>query len=252
MAAYTGYSLDTELYGANDSASRKRRVIELLQRLLDAFRSQTHVATVALPPVEDENMRQMTFTFSAIALCAKLARIDGAVTKEEFLSFREVFPMQDSLSDKIRKLFVMACDDGTDYMVHAERIATLFPKGSRILRQLLDRLCVIANADRVIGQAEEIFLRRVALALGFGRIEFSQILRRHVTPAPFNPYQILGISSNISNTGLKEKYRALMQKHHPDRLGLQGASAEVIELANRKVAQINESYHQILRVRGLK
>lgn len=251
MSAFAGYSVESDHIAGLSSADRKRRLIDLLQRILDVFRSHARAGTITQRLTEDDEFRQMAFTFSAIALCAKLARVDGAVTKEEFLAFREVFPMQDHLSAKIRELFVAACDDTTDYLDHAKRIAGLFLKGSPVIMQLFDRLCVIANADHAMSEPELNYLRKVAVALGLTHKQFTDAMRRHLTPHTMNPYAVLGIASNISNEALKRRYHELMRLHHPDRMNA-SASVEMISIANRKVAQINEAYHKILRVRGLK
>ena len=61
-----------------------------------------------------------------------------------------------------------------------------------------------------------------------------------------DPYKILGISHDATDIEVKNAYRALARKYHPDNF----ASDEVSkELANEKMQEINEAYDKILAER---
>ncbi len=210
------------------------------------------------PPVsssvdaEDEGFRQISFTFAVIALCAKLSVVDRPVTREEFLVFRRLFPMQESENGKINRLFVMACEDGTGFEHYATQVALLFPKSKSLYLELLDRLFKIAIADTSL-QAEEVeFLRRVSTLLGISASEFRRMQNLYTSPHSTDPYKILGVAPRISNAGLKEAYRKLIREHHPDVLAANGEADDKVALAGIKLAAINEAYDKIRRKRGLK
>ena len=63
-----------------------------------------------------------------------------------------------------------------------------------------------------------------------------------------NPYKILGISENASDEQIKEVYRELCKKYHPD-LNPDGLSREEAE---DKMAQINAAYDEIIKMRRSK
>ena len=63
---------------------------------------------------------------------------------------------------------------------------------------------------------------------------------------------VLGIGHEDSDADVKAAYRALVREHHPDRLMAQGMPQEFIDVANKKVAAINEAYHRIRRERNMK
>lgn len=201
---------------------------------------------------DDPAFRQVAFTMSVISLSAKLSRVDGKVTMEEFLAFRELFPMQDHLSSKIRDLFMAACDDSISYEHHARQIHLLFPGRERLLAELLDRLFRIAVSDGAINMRERDYLARVNHILGFSKQSFNRMMSRHAAPASVDPYKVMGVTPKASNDELKRTYRRLMREYHPDGLQAYGVSQELVALSQKKVVAINEAYDLIQRKRGIK
>ncbi len=62
-----------------------------------------------------------------------------------------------------------------------------------------------------------------------------------------NPYKVLGISPNATDTEVKNAYRALARKYHPDNYT---ADNPLADLATEKMKEINEAYEQIQRERA--
>ena len=62
-----------------------------------------------------------------------------------------------------------------------------------------------------------------------------------------DPYSILGISPSASDEEVKEAYRALTRKYHPDNYA---DDNPLKDLANEKMQQINEAYDRIQRERA--
>ena len=60
-----------------------------------------------------------------------------------------------------------------------------------------------------------------------------------------NPYEVLGISPTATDDEVKEAYRALAKKYHPDNYGDNPLS----DLAQEKMQEINEAYDTIVRMR---
>ena len=60
-----------------------------------------------------------------------------------------------------------------------------------------------------------------------------------------NPYKVLGVAENASDEQIKETYRELSKKYHPD---LCSDSIPKDE-AERKMAEINAAYDEIIRLR---
>ncbi|MDE0046050.1 MAG: DnaJ domain-containing protein [bacterium] len=66
-----------------------------------------------------------------------------------------------------------------------------------------------------------------------------------------DPYEILGVSAEASDQDVKAAYRKLLRENHPDRVTAQGLPEEFIEVANRKMAEINAAWDRIKKERGL-
>ena len=63
-----------------------------------------------------------------------------------------------------------------------------------------------------------------------------------------NPYEVLGISSNATNEEVRDAYRALARKYHPDNY----ADSPLADMAEEKMKEVNAAYDEILRIRAEK
>jgi curved DNA-binding protein CbpA len=60
-----------------------------------------------------------------------------------------------------------------------------------------------------------------------------------------DPYEVLGISPNATDDEVKNAYRALARKYHPDNY----ANNPLSDLAEEKMQEINDAYDAIVRLR---
>ena len=60
-----------------------------------------------------------------------------------------------------------------------------------------------------------------------------------------DPYKVLGVSPNATDEQVKEAYRALARKYHPDNF----VDNPLSDLAGEKMQEINEAYDEIMKLR---
>lgn len=201
----------------------------------------------------DQQSRQMAFTVAVIALSAKLAKVDGRVTRDEIDAFKRVFSIPPEEMDSVGKLFNEARADATGFEPYADQIARIFARDPAMLEELMGALLHIAHADGEYHPNERDFLARVAAIFGFGPGAFERMETTFIKGKEADdPYQVLGVDKSISDDDLKAEYRRLMREHHPDRMVAEGLPEEMIELANEQVAAINAAYDKICKQRGIK
>ena len=97
--------------------------------------------------------------------------------------------------------------------------------------------------------SEIIKVENVSKSFGMSSSTFSRIRAMHVGGEYSDPYEVLGVSSNASDDEVKNAYRKLIRDNHPDLLIAKGVPQEFIELANKKMSEINTAYEKIEKAR---
>jgi DnaJ-domain-containing protein 1 len=60
-----------------------------------------------------------------------------------------------------------------------------------------------------------------------------------------DPYEIFGVAPSASDEEIKSVYHRKVQECHPDKLIAMGMPAEFVQLANEKLARINDAHDRI-------
>ncbi len=60
-----------------------------------------------------------------------------------------------------------------------------------------------------------------------------------------DPYKVLGISSSATDAEVKEAYREMVKKYHPDK----NSNSPLNELADEKTAEVNSAFDEIMNIR---
>jgi DnaJ like chaperone protein len=191
------------------------------------------------------------FTHALVALAAKLAVVDGQVTKAEYYAFQALFLGGASQADRLRSQFVKHLEDRSTALQFARQILSMTQGNAALHRDLLQRLLSIATADAALNAAEMEMLRAIADVFGVSREEFKSMVAMHMVPAK-SPYAVLGVTSSITDEELRARYMAQVQKMHPDRYLAAGASPETVSLLSDQLAALNAAYQQIRASRAKK
>jgi len=200
---------------------------------------------------DNSAQHQIAFTIGVIALGAKMAKADGVVTSDEIIAFKEVFKVPEGEMQNVSRVFNLAKQDVVGYEAYANQLASLLKGNHKLLEDVLEGLFHIAMADGVFHPNEEQFLADVAQRFGLTRTQFNYVKARHVRAAKSDPYEVLGIASNIDDDTLKKHYRKLVLDNHPDRMIARGVPPEFVSLATKKVAAINAAYQELAKERRI-
>ena len=60
-----------------------------------------------------------------------------------------------------------------------------------------------------------------------------------------NPYEVLGVSPNATESEIKTAYRNLAKKYHPDKY----TNSPLADVAEEKMKEVNEAYDAIMEMR---
>ncbi len=210
------------------------------------------------------------FTNGVIVLGAKMAKVDGKVTRAKIDAFKRAFSIKPADETKIGRIFDQARRSSEGYEPYAFALAQKYSSHPSVLEEILSGLFIIAAADNeTISPAAAAFLKNVAYSFNYGPEDFKRIAARTGVKLPSDEstreaqrgtkndpldesYSILGITSTTSNDDIKSAYRTLIRQHHPDKLIAEGMPPEFIATANEKMKRINVAYDAVCKVRGIK
>jgi DnaJ like chaperone protein len=188
--------------------------------------------------------KSVAFTIGMIALGAKMAKADGAVTSDEVSAFGDVFQVPDGDRAAVQRVFDLAKQDIAGYESYAKQVAALFEPASDMLENVLDGLFHIAKADGAVHEDEISFLAHVAELFGFDSLAFKRISARHVVIED-DPFDILGVTRNMAFEDIRKAHRKLVRELHPDKHVASGMPKELILIATERLARINEAFDRI-------
>ena len=194
--------------------------------------------------------RSIAFTIAVIALGAKMAKADGQVTRDEVTAFREVFHIAAQDEAGAARVFNLARQDVAGYEDYARRIKAMFRGQPETLRDLLEGLFHIAMADGFYHPNEDAFLETVSEIFGLPDADFMALRMRFVPDAPRDPYTVLGVSADMPPAEIRRAYRKLVRENHPDAVMARGLPKEALQLAEKRMADINRAWEEIESTTG--
>lgn len=189
--------------------------------------------------------RSVAFTIAVVGLGAKMAKADGLVRPAEVAAFRQVFQIAPADEPAAARVFNLARQDTAGFDAYARRIAAMFRDQPRVLEDILEGLFHIALADGRYHEGEEGFLHTVAEVFGVPPQAFACIEARHVNGRAPDPWQVLGVPRDAALPAIRARWRELVRANHPDHMIGRGLPPEVVNLANARLSQINDAWHEI-------
>lgn len=189
--------------------------------------------------------RSVAFTIAVISLGAKMAKADGLVKPAEVAAFRQVFQIAPQDEAAAARVFNLARQDVAGFDAYAHRIAEMFRTEPRVLEDVLEGLFHIAMADGRYHDNEAWFLTHVAEIFGISPRAFACIEARHVSGTAPDPWQVLGVEPGADLAQVRARWRDLVRENHPDKMIARGLPVETVNLANSRLAAINQAWEEI-------
>ncbi|MCD6075003.1 MAG: djlA [Rhodospirillales bacterium] len=194
------------------------------------------------------NAHRQSYSVATIVLAAKLAKVDGPVTRKEIDAFKSLFKIAEDEVTDVARIWTAAKRDARGFEAYAHRLGILFAGDRNLQENMMTALIHLALADGAMNELEIRFLERVAMAFGLDRPSLARLRAKIETPAEDDPYTVLGVSPHASEQDVKRAWRRLVRVYHPDAVMASGRSGDLAH-AQQKVAAINNAYETIERER---
>ncbi len=191
---------------------------------------------------------QEIITIGIIILSAKLAKADGQVTTDEIKAFREKFKIPPDFQSDVGKIFNEAKKSTDDFHQYAQQLGMLFRGQPQVLEQIINLLFFIAEADGEISNPEINFIENCAKYFGLNRVQYESIQSIWLDKQS-NPYKILGVSKEASDSEIRNTWIKFNKELHPDQLRSQGVPQELIIKSEDRLSVINQAYDKIKSLR---
>ena len=215
-----------------------------------------------------ERLRRVREQFieATFAVMGALCKADGVVTREEIQVVEQTFTLLRLAPEqkaKAKAAFNRGKAPDFDLDAAVAVFARVAPRGSILFKFFLQLQASVVAADGQVHPAEWAVLQRVARDLGLGDRELAQLealLRATASPAsapnsasPQNrladAYAMLGVSSDASESDVKQAYRKLMRENHPDKIAAKGLPESMRSVAEARSREINAAYDLIKKMR---
>jgi len=118
---------------------------------------------------------QQVFAIALIILTAKLAKVDGHVSKEELIAIKDKLKIPNHEIDQVGKIFNKAKEDSLGYEPYARQIAQIYKNNTVVLDEVINILFYIAEADSNVSNSETAMIKSIAKIFGLSDSQFEGI-----------------------------------------------------------------------------
>ncbi|WP_419764912.1 MAG: TerB family tellurite resistance protein [Arcobacter sp.] len=203
-----------------------------------------------------------------VALMAKVAKADGAVCeleaemlKHTFNDISSHFENSDEIREKLKNIYTQEKKGFDNTLELSQKLLKLTKREYQKRVKILEYLLNLAFIDKSFSDAEQMICEDIANALEIKTNDFNQMVnafknfyasqaQNHETTLE-QAYEILESNKEDDDKTIKNNYRKLVKKHHPDIISGQGASQNIIDEATTKLQEINEAYELIKKSRKI-
>jgi len=189
------------------------------------------------------------FNSALLVLSAAVMKADGKLMKSELEYIRNYFTKafgQAIAAEQIGLLKELLKQD-IDVKAVSEQIRIVLEHPMRL--QLLHYLFGIAKSDGAVEESELELITRISNYMRISEKDFESIQAMFVKDTN-SAYKILEIEPTATDDEVKNAFRRMARKYHPDKL--RDLGEEHVKKAQEKFVKVTESYEAIKKKRGIK
>ena len=195
---------------------------------------------------------QAAYFISLFSILGKLAKIDGAVTRDEIVVV-ENFIKSLHMADREKQFARQVFNEAKNSRYSIEDFAIQLYKATRhqpaVLLSFFNLLFQIVAADGTFHPAEEATLKKIKEIFQISDQQFNDIKAAHFNDLD-KYYKILHSTSASSDQEIKSSYKKLVKDFHPDTIVSKGLPEEFTDFAIKRFREIHESYEKIKKERN--
>jgi DnaJ like chaperone protein len=197
--------------------------------------------------LKDPAQRQALFSVAVIALAAKMAGADGSKDPREKQAFDRLFHVDPAEHENVARFWKLTEQTAAGFEAYARQISRLFAGEHAVLEDVVGALCAIALADGKATDAESAFVDRVVDIFKLSPSARARIDARLSGDPARDPWAVLGIAPDATDTEIRAAYLKLVKEHHPDRLRALGIPQEFMAISQSRMATLNTAYARLVR-----
>lgn len=212
---------------------------------------------------------------SIMALAAIVAKADGSISREEITVIKQFvtryFGVPYESLNEYADAFSYGKEHPEKYVVFARMVRDYYNRRDIVLALAYLLVSITMQDGKVMTEKEDKQIRLILAEMGLSEYEYSSI-KRSFARESYDYYQgsygqkggtsytsatdltkkyseVLGVSEDASMSDIKKAYRKLAKEYHPDKMASQSMPEEYTKFANEKIAEINEAYEYLKKVK---
>ncbi len=215
--------------------------------LLDNMSVKSRTFKTSFGP--SQSVSPADFELHLLSLASLVIKADGNVSQTELDYVRQYF-VQAYGRERANATFRIFNEVVKKQEISAQNICNLLRQRTRYESrlQILHFLFSIANADGRVSELEVNEINRIAGYLGVFPRDFESI-KAMFFKNPDSAYKILEIDRNATDAEVKNAFRNMAKKYHPDKL--QHLDEAHRKGGEEKFKKVQEAYDQIRKERGM-
>jgi len=196
----------------------------------------------------EEGIQQREIFICTFAMLAKIVSSDSDISKQEISLIdhlmKQTMKLDDTKRQFVTKVFNLARKTPTSFEEYARRYKLALKKKPKMYEWLIDLLFRVALADEVLAPEELTLLQSACNVLDISEDKFLEIRSRY-TSDNVETTSFFGMPVNTSFDMIRERYDILLAQYDVERLIEGDFAEELIELAQKKQAELTSTFLKV-------